>query len=143
MWPVDDDDSPTFWPAHLPKTESLKNFQDAYQSYGFTLCDSASFDDQEVVKIAIYRYLTGKPSHVAWQHARQKHWHSKIGSEEDIIHELDALNGPKPAYGAPALFMQISLDGFRKLWHEFAVSRRPRNGTPIAECERDLELNPR
>jgi hypothetical protein len=118
----------------------MDNFRQAYEHFGFTVCTDGSFDDS-VIKIAIYQYADNKPSHVAWQHASQKHWHSKIGSEEDIIHELEALCGIKRAYGKPALFMQISLPDFRKLWHTYEPSRVPRTDYALALCERELGLN--
>lgn len=141
MWPVEDEYSSYYWPEHLTKELSVPNFQLAYQSFGFSVCGDGSFDDS-VIKIAIYKYADQTPSHVAWQHASQQHWHSKIGYEEDIIHELDALNGPRKAYGTPACFMQTSIERFRSLWHQHAASRAPRNGDKIAACEQELGLNP-
>jgi hypothetical protein len=141
MWPVEEPYSSCYWPEHLSKELSVPNFQKAYESFEFTVCDNGSFDDS-IVKIVIYKYANEEPSHVAWQHGTKRHWHSKIGSEEDIIHELEALSGPKRAYGTPALFMQIPLEGFRKLWHRHATSRSPRNDYQIAQCELELGLNP-
>ncbi len=140
MWPADDDYSTAFWPEHLPTDLNMTNFQRAYESFGFAVCDDGDFEDQ-VVKIAIYQYSNGEPSHVAWQHSSQRHWHSKIGADEDIIHELDALSGPKRAYGVPVLFMQVTLERYRELWREFRHSRAPRDGLKIAECEIELGLN--
>jgi len=49
-------------------------------------------------KIAIYVGSDDVPTHLARQLASGE-WSSKCGQLEDIIHPLDGLEGPPPAYG--------------------------------------------
>jgi hypothetical protein len=98
--PIPQDDY--YWPEGVPQEVTLKAFILAYQSLGFTCCE----DDTVAVgyeKIAIYSSADGTPRHVARQLASGA-WTSKLGSLEDIQHELAGVEGEM--YGTVQQLMQ-------------------------------------
>jgi hypothetical protein len=83
-WPIDR--APYYWPVQ-PRINSL-----------------------ESVKIAIFVYLEDElPSHLAIQDFESCSWSSKCGDKQDILHDLSALCGPKPAYGKIERYMKCPI----------------------------------
>lgn len=119
MWP--ESRGPYAW--NTAKTLALKSFRLEFEEYGFVVCSDGSFENG-FIKIAVYTDDDRTPTHVARQDPDSKMWLSKCGDGEDIIHELDALNGPEPAYGEPALFMKIARDVFKGIYASFKKSRQ-------------------
>jgi hypothetical protein len=96
-WPTNPD---RYWPVNVPRTESVDSFVEAFESLGYTACDSdlleAGFE-----KVAIY-CISGIPKHMARQLSSGR-WTSKLGPQWDICHHtLNGLSGT--VYGNP---MQI------------------------------------
>ncbi len=92
---------PAYWPIPHNGQATLATFSAMYAHYGYTL--TASFTYQpNFARIAVY-VLNGKITHAAYQ-VNEVMWASKLGSEEDILHELHALDGP--TYGQPLHFFE-------------------------------------
>ena len=92
-----------YWPATVPRIETLEAFAQAYRTLGYEPCESASlefgFD-----KIAVYINTQGQPTHAARQ-LRGGAWTSKLGQLEDIEHAaLEGLHGA--IYGRVGLIMR-------------------------------------
>ena len=82
-----------YWVQGLPMEETLSAYIQAYQTLGFMTCDSAELE-AEFEKIALYVDDGGIPVHAAKQLSTGK-WSSKLGSLEDIEHELEGLTGER------------------------------------------------
>jgi hypothetical protein len=91
-----------YWPVEVPRIESIDYFIKAFETLGYLECDDFK-DEIGYEKIAIYTDSGGKPTHAAKQ-VQNGLWKSKIGSAEDIEHEIDGLNGD--AYGSIKVFMK-------------------------------------
>jgi hypothetical protein len=97
------------WPLSAPRVETLEAFLIAFESLGYTRCDSPELEPG-FEKVALYA-LDGVPKHAARQLPSGR-WSSKCGELEDIEHVLDGLVGawygtvahilkrPLPAQGA-------------------------------------------
>lgn len=97
--PLPEDDY--YWPDGAPREVSVAAFIKAYETLGFSVCDSGDIETN-VEKLAIYATPDGKPQHVARQLPNGR-WTSKLGRLEDIEHELEGLNGN--LYGTVHTFM--------------------------------------
>ncbi|MFM6320741.1 MAG: hypothetical protein ACKPH1_06190 [Microcystis panniformis] len=81
-----------YWPAGIPRENTLSAFIDAYSTNGFEVCPTRdphlefSPNGFFVEKIAIYT-IDGRPSHACRQ-LNSGRWTSKIGVREDVEHEL-------------------------------------------------------
>lgn len=81
-----------YWPAGIPRENTLSAFIDAYSTNGFEVCPTGdpnlefSPNGFFVEKIAIYT-IDGRPSHACRQ-LNSGRWTSKIGVREDVEHEL-------------------------------------------------------
>lgn len=91
-----------FWPAGIPREETLAAFIAAFNSLGYSTCSHGELEDR-YSKVAIYVDQNGKPTHAARQLPDGK-WTSKLGSIEDISHEIHCLTGS--IYGNVAVFMR-------------------------------------
>ena len=100
-WP--DADEVGYWPPGVPRHETIEAFIEAYRGLGFELCQDADLEDG-FEKVTIYA-LRGLPTHAARQLANGN-WSSKLGVQEDIEHEREALDGP--VYGAPVVVLRRS-----------------------------------
>lgn len=79
-----------YWPAEVPREWSLAAVQAVLRIEGFALCeDGAPFEGVE--KVALYADEVTM-THVARQLPNGR-WTSKLGSDCDIEHELEALEG--------------------------------------------------
>ncbi len=120
MWPISH--GPYAWKGE--RVLSLKNVRLEFEGYGFQSCGNNDSFEDGVIKIAIYTDDDGLPTHIARQNPEHKMWVSKCGDKEDIIHELEALNGSEPAYGRASLFMRIDAKAFDALHEDFADTRK-------------------
>jgi len=88
FWPI----KRGFWPANVPREETIEAFIELFASIGYQRCDDISHEP-EYEKVAIYA-LNGIPTHAARQKNNGK-WTSKLGVSFDIEHDtLECLNGP-------------------------------------------------
>ena len=99
-WP--DPDFMYFWPAQVPRQETIEAFVQAYQTLGYEKCDNAELEFG-YHKIAIYA-LFRKPTHAAKQLPSGK-WSSKLGQNVDIEHDvIEGVCGPE--YGSVEVIMR-------------------------------------
>lgn len=92
-----------YWPAGVPREETLDAFIQAFGTLGYGPCDDGSYE-RGFEKIALYTDRDRTPTHAAIQQENGR-WRSKLGDYEDIEHEtLECLNSPD--YGAPVLFLK-------------------------------------
>jgi len=91
-----------YWPSGIPREETIDAFVKAFGSLGYTICSDAN-PEPGYEKVAIYAKQYGNPTHVARQIDLGK-WTSKIGSLEDIEHDINSLSGP--IYGNPRVYMR-------------------------------------
>ena len=78
-----------YWPTDEQEF-SIKVYHDVFESLGFSKCDSGDPED-DVEKIAVYLHAD-EVTHVARQLESGK-WTSKLGSDVDIEHDLEGLEG--------------------------------------------------
>ena len=93
-----------YWPAGIPREESVAAFVQAYERLGFEVCEDES-PEPECEKIAIFA-IADRPKHVARQLADGT-WTSKLGSGVDIEHILESLECE--LYGAVVSVMRRAL----------------------------------
>jgi hypothetical protein len=79
-----------YWPEGAPREESLDAFLRAFETLGYTRCDSDALEPG-FEKVALYARGT-VPAHAARQ-TDDGNWTSKLGELEDIEHTLDGLTG--------------------------------------------------
>ena len=91
-----------YWPPGVPREESLEAFVQAFETLGYQICNSASFEEG-FEKVAIYVNPTGKPTHASRQ-LKASVWTSKLGSLEDIEHDFESVSGSQ--YGTVAVIMK-------------------------------------
>jgi len=95
----------SYWPAGVPRQETIDAFIGAFATKGFSPCADGSLQDG-VEKVALFAKRVGAslvPTHAALQ-LQTGEWTSKLGTFEDINHlTVDAVNGP--AYGEPVQFL--------------------------------------
>lgn len=90
-----------FWPADVPRSETLSSFLLAFQSLGYRQCDDETLEPT-FERIALF-VADDKPTHAARQ-LSDGSWTSKLGKWIDISHSLRALVGPM--YGDVAALMK-------------------------------------
>jgi len=94
-----------YWPPGVDRSYFVPAFIEAYATIGYKVCADGSLDPS-CEKIVLYTNDFGGVEHVARQLSDGR-WTSKIGNEEDIIHENpQSLKG---GYGEPTVFMQRPL----------------------------------
>jgi hypothetical protein len=98
-WP--DIDGVAYWPANVPRVETMEAFVDAFRTLGSLPCEDGEFEPGHE-KIALYAHQ-GVPTHAARQ-LPDGRWSSKLGRSVDIAHTPDALDGP--LYGAAVLYLR-------------------------------------
>jgi len=92
-WP--DPQEQAYWPATVPRAETVEAFVQAYALLGYSHRTDTSVEPEKQ-KIAIFVSDQGTPTHAARQ-LPDGWWTSKLGQQIDIEHELSAVEGP--AYG--------------------------------------------
>lgn len=95
------------WPPGLPREqigqETLENFIKAFETEGFTVCESDRFENG-FEKVAIYVKNNDNPTHAA-RLLPSGLWTSKLGDDEDIEHTtLKCLEGKQ--YGKVRVFLK-------------------------------------
>jgi hypothetical protein len=100
-WPFGEPEK-TFWPASVPRQETLDAFRQLFETLGYSVCGHADVEPG-YEKIALFADVHGFPLHAARQLAGGR-WTSKLGALEDIEHALQDLVGSE--YGSVALVMK-------------------------------------
>ena len=101
-WPNHPFDSGYYWPMAVPNDERLETFVTAFEMLGYEPCPDAPLEtDFEHVAIFV---KDDRVSHAARQ-LPDGTWTSKLGPQEDISHELDALHDNNE-YGKVAQIMR-------------------------------------
>ena len=91
-----------YWPEGVPKDYRLESLTAAFETVGYQACSDEKLEPG-TEKIAIYVGRYGGYEHAARQLPDGK-WTSKIGNEEDIIHETpESLTSDN--YGRPVRYM--------------------------------------
>jgi hypothetical protein len=89
-WWEPDEGEDCYWPPDAPRESSLDGYIRAFESIGFTRCDSSDWEPG-FEKVAMVANETG-PTHASKQLANGN-WSGKLGVFEDIEHVLEALIG--------------------------------------------------
>jgi hypothetical protein len=111
-WPTNAaGDVQRFWPAGVPREETLAAFVAAFTTLNFASCDSVDLE-LGFEKIAFFADARGVPTHAARQLPTGV-WTSKLGEAEDIEHELRALEGE--VYGRVALILKRAPKGIASI----------------------------
>ena len=92
-----------YWPAGVPRVETLDAFVQAYATLGYTPVDKPT-TLTGYPWVAIYA-KAGIPTHVCRQLPNGL-WTSKLGNAEDIEHALEGLSGA--VYGTVAMILERS-----------------------------------
>jgi hypothetical protein len=94
-----------YWPAGVPREQTIAAFVAAFGTRRFAPCRDGSLEEG-IEKVALFARPMGAllvPTHAALQ-LESGQWTSKMGSLEDIVHiTLDGVNGP--AYGEAVQFL--------------------------------------
>jgi len=93
-----------YWPRRIPREVTLASLTMLFQRLGYRPGADETLE-AGCEKIAIYADFSGAPTHVARQLANGK-WTSKIGTLEDIEHDLEGLT--LSDYGTVAQIMKRS-----------------------------------
>ena len=100
-WPIGDPQR-VYWPAGVPRAETLEAVRATFTSLGFAVCDHAE-PEPGFKKVALFTDAAGFPTHVASQ-LESGRWTSKLGQLELIEHALHDLEGVE--YGSVVLVMK-------------------------------------
>ena len=98
-WPAFPPDA--YWPAGAPFGDSVNSFVKAFETLGYKVCPDGSYIEG-LEKIALYT-LYGAVKHAARQVGKNL-WASKLGDDEDIHHEIQAVSGG--LYGDASVYME-------------------------------------
>ncbi len=90
-----------YWPQEVPRESSLLAFQLMFQHLGYSSQSDDSLEPNKP-KVAIFVDPNQVPTHAARQ-LPNGNWTSKLGRQNDIEHELVAIEGP--AYGKVAIIL--------------------------------------
>lgn len=91
-----------YWPPGTPRDLSTQAFIDAFESIGYQICKDEGLQS-DFQKVAIYTNQSGTPTHMARQ-LENGRWTSKLGTLEDIEHDLEDLTGSD--YGQVKVIMR-------------------------------------
>jgi hypothetical protein len=91
-----------YWPAEIPREETLSAFSGLFAWLGYSLCANPDYD-AGFEKIALFADDHDFPTHAARQLPNGR-WTSKLGRGEDIEHALFDLEGKE--YGKVRLVMR-------------------------------------
>lgn len=92
-WPVNKPGY--FWPKQLSNKSPLEEFEDWFELDGWEPTKEIGFDPS-FIKVALF-VLNGQPTHAA-RLLQTGMWTSKLGSDLDLAHGFDELDGP--VYGS-------------------------------------------
>jgi hypothetical protein len=96
-----------YWPTMGPLDSSPAAFVAAFRTLGFEPCSSKEVE-HGYEKIALFANSRGETTHAARQ-LLDGRWTSKLGKGFDIIHDLEDVGGPDPAYGEVVQILRKSL----------------------------------
>jgi len=82
-WP--DKSNIAYWPAGIPREETIDTFIAAYKTLDYIGCENGEWE-QGFEKIAIYAKYGTEPTHAALQ-LENGEWTSKLGDSHDISHK--------------------------------------------------------
>lgn len=106
-WPdPDPDNDAAFWPSNAPREESVAAFAAAFATLGYVPCSGEELEPG-FEKVALFASGTS-PTHAARQLPNGR-WTSKLGTREDIEHDLYAVSGE--VYGAVAMVLKRPIAG--------------------------------
>ena len=95
-----------YWPPSAPRDYTPQAYFLAYEAVGYKVCASVE-REKGYEKIAIYLdERTNQVTHASRQ-LNSTTWTSKLGSNYDISHTFEALNGNE--YASPKFFMKRPL----------------------------------
>jgi hypothetical protein len=100
-WPIGDPQR-VYWPAGVPREETLEAVQAAFATQGYAVCAHAE-PEAGYEKVALFANAVGFPTHAARQLSGGR-WTSKLGQLEQIEHALRDLEGTE--YGSVVLVMK-------------------------------------
>jgi hypothetical protein len=98
-WP--DCESVSFWPADVPREETIEAFVSMFEKLGYMPCENADFE-QGFEKVALFA-KDSTPTHAAVM-GESGVWKSKLGGLDDIEHGLEGVCGE--LYGQPVMFLR-------------------------------------
>ena len=98
-----------YWPTAGVPNNSTAAFVEAFGTLGFEPCGSQALEFG-YEKIALFADSLGETTHAARQLADGR-WTSKLGKGFDIIHDLEDIGGPPPAYGQVVQILRKSIGG--------------------------------
>src|SRR5947209_13616660 len=84
-WPIGNPPR-VYWPAGVPREETLAAIEAAFAALGYTVCEHAEVEPG-FDKVALFASAAGFPTHAARQLPSGR-WTSKLGQLERIEHEL-------------------------------------------------------
>lgn len=90
------------WPEGAPKEDTLAAWVAAFGTLGYAPCDDGGLEPG-FEKVAIYARDGTAPQHAARQLPSGR-WTSKLGTIEDVEHDLDGLVGER--YGDIVVFLK-------------------------------------
>lgn len=94
----------THWLRGVPRSRAISSFKKLFGLLGYEDCDLDTKFERGTKKVAIYA-KGGDVKHAAIQSPQHGgRWHSKIGGNVNILHELDELAGE--FYGEVVLVMR-------------------------------------
>lgn len=85
--PYPDPDIIPYWPSHIPRDYTLQSFLALYNSIGYERCDSGE-EEQGYLKVALLLDKWSEPIHATFQDDKGEGWLSKLGREDDVVHDL-------------------------------------------------------
>jgi hypothetical protein len=100
-WPVEDPQR-VYWPAGVPREETLEAVQAVFAALGYAPYDQAD-PEPGYEKVALFANTAGVPTHAARQ-LPDGRWTSKLGQLQRIDHALRDLEGTE--YGTVARVMR-------------------------------------
>ncbi len=81
-------DPKRYWPAGIPRDDSVESIAQCFAAAGFSICEHGDHEPG-IEKLALYADDEGF-THVARQ-LESGRWTSKLGDDVDVEHDLDAL----------------------------------------------------
>ena len=102
FWPTSD----YYWPASVPCELTITAFQSLFEEIGYVVCQNGDYING-YEKIAIFIDADGKPTHAARQ-LNEGYWTSKLGSNVDVSHTLNAIIDG--SYGIVGCYMIRHID---------------------------------
>jgi hypothetical protein len=94
------------WPEGAPRENTVQGWTAAFMALGYHACPDGALEPG-FDKVAIYALNDGAPKHVARQ-LPSGLWTSKLGTMEDIEHDLEGLVGER--YGSVVAFLRRPSD---------------------------------